>query len=333
MTQSSPTVLVIGATGGFGGAVTQALLKHGWRVRALARNPAKARAALGERTAIEWVKGDAMEPGDVLAAARGCEVIVHGANPPGYRNWAGTVLPMARASIAAAKAVGAMILVPASVYNFAPEAGPAIGEDAPQAPVTRKGKIRVQLEQELKVSGVKALVLRAGDFFGPGVGGNGALGWLTLRMKRRVRAVFAPGRTDLGHAFAYLPDLGEAAARLLEKRAELRHYEVVHFRGHFETVGALSHAVRAAAPGAVSAPFPWALVTGLSPFDETVRELREMRYLWKKPIGLANGRLVQLIGEEPHTPFARAIAASVAHLETEAAPAPVTSPAGFASAR
>ena len=37
------TALIIGATGSFGGHAAAALIKHGWRVRALARDPAGGR--------------------------------------------------------------------------------------------------------------------------------------------------------------------------------------------------------------------------------------------------------------------------------------------------
>src|SRR5258708_7055699 len=146
------TALVIGATGAFGLHAAEALIKHGWTVRALARNPAAAAAKLGPRPPIAWVKGDALDPASVVAAAAGADLIVHAANPPGYRNWKGTVLPMIESSIAAAKASGARLAVPGNVYNYAPDAGPSIAEDAPQAPVTRKGAIRVEMERRLRAA-------------------------------------------------------------------------------------------------------------------------------------------------------------------------------------
>ena len=63
------TALVIGASGGVGGEVAAALLRRGWRVKALNRNPAaaaKARPDLG----VEWITGDAMRPADVVSAAQ-----------------------------------------------------------------------------------------------------------------------------------------------------------------------------------------------------------------------------------------------------------------------
>ena len=103
MTSSSPTriALVLGATGGFGGHTAQALIKRGWTVRALARDPAAAAAKAGPRTAIDWIAGDALTEDDVRRAASGADLIVHAVNPPGYRNWRGLAVPMLANTIAA----------------------------------------------------------------------------------------------------------------------------------------------------------------------------------------------------------------------------------------
>ena len=67
--RTSKTALVLGATGGIGGAVTTALLRDGWTVRALARDPAKAAGSWnGDGKAPSWISGDAMNSSDVVAA-------------------------------------------------------------------------------------------------------------------------------------------------------------------------------------------------------------------------------------------------------------------------
>ena len=101
------TALVLGATGGIGGEVALALLQRGWRVRGLDREPERAARRAPHLAAVEWIAGDAMQPDDFMAAADGADVIVHGVNPPGNRNWRGLALPMLESSIAAAKAFGA----------------------------------------------------------------------------------------------------------------------------------------------------------------------------------------------------------------------------------
>ena len=185
--------LVIGATGGIGGAVAERLLAGGWRVRALNRNPEVARQSFSH-PALEWVKGDAMVEADVVAAAQGASLVVHGANPAGYKNWAGLQMPMLNSAIAGAKAAGARLVFPGTVYNYGPDAFPNLTEDSPQHPVTRKGAIRVQMEAALKAAsedGVPVLIgRRAGDFFGPKTTANS---WLAA-------GLIKPGEAaHLGH--------------------------------------------------------------------------------------------------------------------------------------
>jgi nucleoside-diphosphate-sugar epimerase len=221
-------------------------------------------------------------------------------------------------------------VVPASVYNFAPDAGAAIGEEARQTPVTRKGAIRVELERRLRAAsddGVRVLVLRAGDFFGPA--SPGALGWLLLRGKDRVTGVFQPGPANIGHAFAYLPDLGETLARLVDAEDRLGRFEVFHFRGQWLARGAEFGAAIRRVTGNPKLPvwrFPWIVVRLAAPFNETFRELLEMRYLWRRPIGLDNAKLVSFLGEEPHTPLDQALAASLADMGLLEEPAYAGSP-------
>lgn len=313
------TALVIGANGSFGAHAVAALLRHGWTIRALARDPAAAARASGPHMPIDWVKGDAMNAPDVVAAAHCAHVIVHAANPPAYKNWRGLAIPMLASTIAAAKASGARIVYPGNVYNYAPDAGPAIAEGAREAPVTRKGKVRVEMEGMLREAadqGVRTVVLRAGDFFGP-AGRNSSVNWLTRRRGGRVRMVFAPGALDVGHAYAYLPDLAETLARLLDREDHLADYDTFHFAGHWLARGDdMAAAIRRVCgdPAIPLRPFPWTMIHALSPFVEMFRELLEMRYLWDKPVGMDEAKLRAFLGEAPHTPLDVAVRETLADL-------------------
>ena len=180
-----------------------------------------------------------MRAGDVLAAAAGAQVIVHGANPPGYHNWQGTVVPMIENTIAAAKASGATIVFPGTVYNFGPDAFPVLTEASPQNPKTRKGRLRVAMEQRLAAAaadGVRTIIVRCGDFFGPRAGNN----WFAqglIKPGKPVTAITYPGRPEIGHAWAYLPDVGETIARLVEARERLAPFAVFHMRGQWLAEG------------------------------------------------------------------------------------------------
>ncbi len=126
MSESSRIALVLGATGGIGGETALALSRRGWKIRAFSRT-----AKPADSSGWEWFKGDALERDSVEAAARGVSAIVHAVNPPGYRNWATLVLPMIENTLAAARASGARILLPGTIYNYGPSAFPVLREDIP----------------------------------------------------------------------------------------------------------------------------------------------------------------------------------------------------------
>jgi hypothetical protein len=117
MANDRKTALALGATGGFGGEMARALLGRGWRVRAISRHPDRIGKPI---EGIEWMRGDAMNRADIVAAAEGTDLIVHGVNPPGYRNWRGLALPMLENTVAAARASGARILFQARCTISAP---------------------------------------------------------------------------------------------------------------------------------------------------------------------------------------------------------------------
>jgi nucleoside-diphosphate-sugar epimerase len=317
MTDMEKTVLVLGANGGVGGEIAAALLRRGWTVTALVRDPANAaKRWTADGAAPGWIKGDAMDEASAIAAAEGASLIVHAVNPPGYRDWDRLVLPMLDNTIAAAKAVGARIVLPGTVYNFGPDAFRNPTEDAPQNPTTRKGAIRVEMEKRLReasAAGAPCLIVRCGDFFGPRAANN----WFSQGLVKPggpVTAISYPGAKGVGHQWAYLPDVGETVARLAEIQAELAPFAVFHMEGHWDPDGARMIAAIRAAAGDADIPvrrFPWWLLTLASPFVPLFREMSEMRYLWKMPLHMTNRKLVGALGEEPHTDWEEAVRATL----------------------
>lgn len=308
--QTQRTVLVIGANGGIGQEACVVLLRHGWRVRALVR---KAPSAAQD---IDWRIGDAMQRADVLDAAAGVDVIVHAVNPPGYRGWERLVLPMLDNTIAAARASGARIVLPGTVYNYGPDAFPLLREDSPQHPLTRKGEIRTEMERRLQAAseaGTRVLILRCGDFFGPRAGNNWFAQGLMQAGKPVTRMTY-PGDYAIGHSWAYLPDVAETLARLLDRENELARFERFHFGGHWLDGHAMLAALRRATGHDTikASRFPWWLARLASPFNETLRELCKMRYLWQGPVQLDDRKLRAFLGNGLYTPIDQAVSAALA---------------------
>jgi nucleoside-diphosphate-sugar epimerase len=316
MSKTDRTALVLGATGGIGGETARALARHGWRIRALARSGQPANSTASSEPAWEWVKGDAMDQASVVSAAQGVDAIVHAVNPPGYRNWATLVLPMIDNTIAAAKASAARILLPGTIYNYGADAFPVLREDSPQRATTHKGKIRIALEAKLEAAardGVRSLILRLGDFFGPKAGNN----WFSqglVKPKMKVKSIAYPGKKGAGHAWAYLPDAGETFAQLMDREDELATFERFHFGGHWDADGTEMIAAIRKAAGDERIPVrpqPWWLFRLLSPFQETMRELYATRPLWQTSIRLDGTKLVRFLGAPPHTPLETAVEATL----------------------
>ena len=301
------TALVLGATGGIGGEVARLLLARGWSVRALHRDPtalSKSQAASG----LVWVQGNAMSASDVASAAAGVSVIVHAVNPPGYRNWGELVLPMLDNTIAAARANGARIVLPGTIYNFGPDAFPDLaGELAP--------KRRHRQGRHPRRNGAAAARRDIG-----GREGSDRPRRRFLRTEGGQQLVLAgagqarpAGRRDylsrppgIGHQWAYLPDVAGTMVRLLETPSMLEPFATFHMQGHWDADGtAMIDAIRKAVgnPNLKVRPMPWWLMRLLSPFVPLFRELAEMRYLWNVPVRMDNARLTAALGTEPHTPL------------------------------
>ncbi len=75
-----PVILVTGATGNVGHPIARRLAAEGHRVRALVRDPERARGLLPE--GVEAVPGDVTDAESVRAAVRGCDVVYHAAGLP-----------------------------------------------------------------------------------------------------------------------------------------------------------------------------------------------------------------------------------------------------------
>lgn len=308
---TAATICILGITGGIGASVAKSLLRRGFSIRALVRDPLAVAEKWQGHPDVDLISGDAMKESDVARAAEGCSAIFHGVNPAGYRNWDAFVLPMIDNTIAAARAVGgARIVLPGTVYNFDPAATSVLDEHSAQHPLGMKGAIRCDMERRLEVAaetGVPALILRAGDFFGP----DARSSWFSqslVRPGRPVRRLVNPGK-NVGHSWAYLPDLSEAFARLLLKADELRAFERLQFEGVWDEDGsgmptAIRHVLGRPIP---EHAFPWWLMRLLAPFGGFPAAVKDVEPYWRHPVRLDNERLVELLGEEPKTSLETAI--------------------------
>jgi nucleoside-diphosphate-sugar epimerase len=301
-------ILILGAAGRLGRTAAEAFRDAGWQVASLVRGASADRAAPG----TEVIEVDARDAESVAEAARGMDVVLHALNPP-YTNWPAQVPVLAEAAIAAARASNATLLLPGNVYNYGAGMPGVLDERTPMHPTSQKGALRVALETRLREAGIRAIVLRAGDFFGGGSSGA----WfdrVITRYADQGRLTY-PGPLDVVHEWAFLPDLVAAMVLLVQARTQFDAFETFGFPGHAVTGAELTRAImRTARRDMDVSGMPWWLLRTLGPIVPTFRELAEMSYLWDVPHRIDGRKLAAAIGVVPRTPFATAISTALDEL-------------------
>ena len=304
---SRRNVVILGVNGHIGKAVAQAFVANGWEVTGMARTDRH------RLPGVRFVRGDSDSVEDMRRAIGDAPVVVNALNLP-YPEWdRGRMEAQMGRVIAALGTSGRTVLFPGNIYNYS--AGTRrVSPDAPQQPQTPRGAIRVRVERLFEAAAargdIQAIVLRAGDFYGPG----STTDWFDLAMfreigKGRVATMGAPG---IGHAWAYLPDLARAFEALASMRATLGAFERFHFAGHFVTPEQMRAAIERAAPvPVVVRPFPLWIMKLIGLVDPLMRETAKMAYLWRHPMELRDDRLEALLGKGFGTPFEAAVAATV----------------------
>jgi len=299
------TVTVLGINGHIGQHAAEAFAAAGWTVRGMAR--ANKQAIAG----VEFVKGDAESVADMKAAIGDSEVVVNALNLP-YDKWFNGAMEAQTARVIEAMGkTGKTMVYPGNIYNFAASLR-EVTPDAPQQPERPRGEIRVRCEKMLKDAAVRgdmqAIILRAGDFYAPNLSGD----WFDQGILATKGKIAAPSALDIGHSWAYLPDLGRAFEKLAWHRKELGRFENFHFAGHFVTSGELVAAIQKAAPAPQKvAALPWGLLRLIGLFNPVMREVHKMHYLWQNPMRLMDTRLDAILGPDFNTPYDEAMAATV----------------------
>lgn len=204
--------------------------------------------------------------------------------------------------IAAAKASGAIVILPGNVYNSGAEGG-IWSQETPHRPVSRKDRIRVEMEAAYGLAGVQTIILRVGNFIDP-EGQGDIMSMFILRDISRGKIV-GGGAPDVTQTWCYLPDWARAAELLARMRADLPSFEDIPFPGHSFTLTDLRAQLEEHLERSLRiVRFPWRLMTMAAPFWELARALREMRYLWDTPHSLSDRKFNRHLPDFRHTPVA-----------------------------
>lgn len=298
---------VLGVNGHIGQEVAKAFVAAGWDVTGMAR------ADRHWLPGVRFVRGNSDSVADMRAAIGDAEVVVNALNLP-YHRWFGGAMEAQMGRVLEAMGTsGKTMLFPGNIYNFA-ASEPVLEPGTPQHPETPRGEIRVRVEamfhEAAERGDVQVVILRAGDFFGPGA----TTDWFDQIMMREAKAgkVSVVGTPGVGHSWAYLPDLARAFEALASVRSSLGTFERFHFAGYHVTPEQMGAAISVAAPMPVKVSrFPWVLMHLLGLVDPIIRNVARMGYIWRNPLELRDARLDALLGAGFGTPFEQAVAETV----------------------
>jgi nucleoside-diphosphate-sugar epimerase len=195
------TVLVLGA-GPVGATVAAAFVARHESVVVATRSAT-------ELPGTRAVGLDAADATSLTRAATGCSTIVVCTNPP-YNRWRSEWPPIVDAVIQAARATSADIVMVGNLHSYGHATIP-ITERTPEIPAESKGEVRRDVWAALRAAtergDVRAVEVRASDYFGPGASADAHLGtrfFVPILAGKRSTAV---GDPDAIHSWAYLPDI------------------------------------------------------------------------------------------------------------------------------
>ena len=301
----SGNILIVGAKGRFGRAAVMAFVRAGWNVRAFARSWGTETAMLG----VTRLAGDAFGADCLADAAKGCDVIVNALNPP-YPRWERDLPRMTASVLKAATITGATVMIPGNVYNYGAGMPPVLTERTPHAPTTRKGRLRVEMEQAYAHAankGVQTIILRAGDFIERQKTGN----WFDSYIADKIPngRVMYPGPLDQVHSWAYLPDVARAMVGLAEKRRDCMPFDEFVFPGFGLTGQELIDTLERLSGRQLKVQgMPWKLILVLGLVMPMMREVAEMAYLWRMPHAIDGSKLAAALPAFHTTPLEIALA-------------------------
>jgi nucleoside-diphosphate-sugar epimerase len=307
--------VVVGASGGTGGALVRELARRGRRVRAVNRS-GDAPVPAG----VERLAADVATPDGAKAAAAGAAVVYHCAQPR-YTDWPAAFPPLTEAIAEGAAAAGAKLVLADNLYRYGPHDGP-LTEDLLAAATGPKGRVRADMADRLLASHregrLRVAIGRASNYYGPG-GRNSVTGDRLFQAAVAGRTVRWVGRLDQPHTLSYLEDVAAGLATLGEQdRADGQAW---HLPAADPLTGRQFLELVVAASGGRSriATSSAAMIRLAGVFVPFIREVGEVLYEFQAPYLVDWSKFQGAFGPVTPTPHAEAVARTVAWFKNDGA--------------
>jgi nucleoside-diphosphate-sugar epimerase len=297
-------ILITGVTGSLGANVVQQAVARGLKVRALVRNPAD----LKVRDGVELVQGDALDPIRLTQALEGRDALFHLVNVPFGDAWIRTTADLLEAAIGACDHTGARLVFPGNVWIYGRGiAGDTVPESRAPSPCSNLGRARLAKEERLRDSGVRHVIVRLPEFYGPHVQ---TLTGPPLKSIVGGRTGRWFGPPNVAVEFVFMPD----AARVLLDigLASDVDGETFHLPGAAATTpkAFFSQAISIAGSGAFFALPGWTVrAAGL--VHPMARTFSDILHLWETPVLLDGAKLHKRLPDFRSTTYEAGLATTI----------------------
>lgn len=297
-------VLVLGASGGIGYALVQQFIAKGIDVVAFARRKEKLLSLYAAEPKVTIFSGDALNEDNVMKAAVGVDVIVHAVSFP-YEEWQGTHPQLIEIIIRVAKAQQANIALVDNIYAYGRQSQDKVTEKALKNPHTKKGKIRLAMENRLQHCEVPSLIVHMPDLYGPNA--ENTLLHETLKDVRRNKKANFVGPKNTPREFLFTFDGAKAMVELtLREDAYNQNWNIPAV--HPITVEELADLFREELQYTESIrPVTKSMIRFIGIFQPFMREMVEMMYLTEEPIILSGEKYAKEVGSIPSTSYQEGI--------------------------
>lgn len=203
---------ILGAGGAIGTPLANELASYTRHIRLFGRHPRKVNET------DQLLAGDLMSAEDVDQAVAGSEVVYLVAGLPyDHRVWR-RQWPIVMANVLSACARhGARLVFFDNIYMIDRDHLGHITETSPIRPSSKKGFVRATLvhmvEEAMEAGKVNAMIVRAADFYGPGVGSSVLQETVYKAFKDGKKANLLADPRHI-HTYTYTPDAARATAQL-----------------------------------------------------------------------------------------------------------------------
>ncbi len=201
--------VVLGA-GPVGRSLVDALVARGHRPTVVTRSGTVVDGADARRA-------DLREPGAAREALGDATIAFTTAQPP-YDRWVEEFPALQASIVQAAEAHEVPLMVVENLYGYGVLDGP-LTEATPMRPTSRKGTVRAAMWRSLEEAAARGTlqmaVVRASDFFGPGVEGS-AFGSRFFGPLHAGKPAMTVGDVDALHSVTFVADLAETLVRVAE---------------------------------------------------------------------------------------------------------------------